>query len=70
MLSQIEKIKTLMYCVDNDIVNQDSSAIFANNYFFMHPDIQLVLRRDFIKTTSTGIPFQSAQRQVHCGHFS
>jgi len=39
----------------NFIVNQNPPAIFAYNYFFMHPDVELVLRGDFIKTATTSI---------------
>ena len=36
-------------------INHNAAAIFANNDFLTHADIQLPLGRDFIETTATGI---------------
>ena len=36
-------------------VNHDTAAIFANDDFLTHTDVQLSLRRNLIKTTATSI---------------
>jgi hypothetical protein len=36
---------------------KDPAAIFTNNDLFMHPDIELVLRRYLIETSAAGIAF-------------
>jgi hypothetical protein len=41
--------------VDYSVIHKDPTTVFTHDDFFMHPDIQLVLGRNFIETTSTSI---------------
>ena len=48
-------------------VNEDASAIFANNDFFAGADVQLALWRDFVKASAASVPVNSHDCQSVSG---
>lgn len=49
--------------IQNILVNQDASTVFANDYFFARRDIHLTLWWNFVEATTTGITLNGHNSQ-------
>ena len=42
---------------DNILIDEDTAAVFANDDFLVHTDVELVLWRDFVIASTAGVTF-------------
>ena len=56
-----------MHRTHDTVIHQDPSAIFADNDLLVHPDVKLVLGRNFIEASPAGVAFDLHNSQSVTG---